>query len=40
MEALSVEDDGQGVAFNVFVYNVQPGVDIDYQTGESQRTEN
>ncbi len=40
MEVLSVEDDGQGVAFNVFVYNVQPGVDIDYQTGESQRREN
>lgn len=35
MEALSVEDDGQGVCFNVFVYNVQPGVVIDYATGES-----
>ena len=36
MEALSVEDDGQGVSFNVYVYNVQPGVVIDYATGESQ----
>jgi DNA-entry nuclease len=33
MEALSVEDDT--VCFNVFVYNVQPGVEIDYATGES-----
>ena len=36
MEALSVEDEGQGVSFNVYVYNVQPGVVIDYATGESQ----
>ena len=35
MEALSVEDDGAGVCFHVFVYNVQPGVVIDYETGES-----
>lgn len=33
MEALSVEDDGAGVCFNVFVYNCQPGVAIDYATG-------
>lgn len=35
MEARSVEDDGQGVQFCVFVYNVQPGVGIDYETGEN-----
>ena len=36
MEAYSVEDDGEGISFNVFCYNVQPGVIIDYLTGESQ----
>lgn len=35
MEAKSVEDQGEGVLFNVFVYNVQPGIQIDYATGES-----
>ena len=35
MEAWSVEDDGDGICFNVFCYNVQPGVAIDYATGES-----
>jgi DNA-entry nuclease len=35
MEAWSVEDDGEGVCFNVYCYNVQPGVVIDYATGES-----
>ena len=35
MEALSVEDKGEGVCFSVFCYNVQPGVVIDYSTGES-----
>ncbi len=35
MEARSVEDDGEGVCFSVYVYNVQPGVEIDYATGES-----
>jgi len=36
MEALSVEDNGKGVKFNVFVYNVQEGIEIDYKTGESK----
>lgn len=36
MEAWSVEDGGDGVCFNVFVYNVQPGIVIDYATGESR----
>ena len=35
MEAFSVEDEGEGVRFNVFVYNVQPGITIDYATGNS-----
>ena len=35
MEAYSVEDHGRGVSFHVFVYNVQPGIGIDYRTGES-----
>lgn len=36
IEACSVEDVGAGVCFNVFVFNVQPGVHIDYATGESR----
>lgn len=35
MEAESVEDQGADLSFNVYVYNVQPGVEIDYKTGES-----
>lgn len=35
MEAESVEDDGAGVKFNVFCYNIQPGIGIDYATGDS-----
>lgn len=38
MEAMSVEDGGEGICFNVFVYNAQPGVAIDYATGESTLT--
>ena len=37
MEGWSVEDGGEGVCFCVYAYNVQPGVDIDYATGESVR---
>ena len=40
MEALSVEDGGEGVRFNVYVYNAQPGVSIDYATGDSWLTGN
>ena len=39
MEAMSVEDRGEGVCFNVYVYNAQPGITIDYATGESWLTE-
>ena len=35
MEAWSVEDDGEGICFYVYVYNVQPGVQVNYATGES-----
>ena len=35
MESWSVEDNGQGIHFNVYCYNVQPGIVIDYATGES-----
>lgn len=36
IEAKSIEDDGKGVQFHVFVYNVQEGIEIDYQTGDSR----
>lgn len=39
MEAKSVEDNGAGILFNVFCYNVQPGVTIDYATGDSSLEE-
>ena len=35
MEAMSVEDGGEGVYFNVYAYNVQPGIGIDYATGDN-----
>lgn len=38
MEAYSVEDDGAGVSYNVFVYNAQPGIYIDYLTGMATST--
>ncbi len=36
MEARSVEDNGDGIFFCVFCYNVQPGIVIDYSTGDSR----
>lgn len=35
IEAYSVEDNGDGICFNVYIYNIQPGIEIDYSTGES-----
>lgn len=39
IEAYSIEDDGDGIEFNVFCYNVQPGIYINYKNGESTITE-
>lgn len=39
IEAKSVEDQGNGICFNVFCYNVQPHIIIDYATGESRLDE-
>ena len=36
MEAISVSDRGESICFNVYCYNNQPGVIIDYKTGESK----
>lgn len=38
MEALSMENDQDGICCNLFLYNVQPGIEINYATGESWRT--
>lgn len=35
MEAYSVEDSGEGINFEVYCYNVQPGIEINYQTGDN-----
>ncbi len=40
IEAYSVEDEGKGVCFNVFVYNVQPEIHIDYATVENWKVSN
>jgi DNA-entry nuclease len=39
LEAYSIEDDGEGICFNVYVYNVQPGITINYATGSSCLTQ-
>ena len=36
LEALSVEDNGVGIKFNVYIYNIQEGITIDYKTGDSK----
>lgn len=40
MEAYSVEDDGKGISFNVFVFNAQPGIKINYADGTSELIDN
>lgn len=40
IEGYSIEDKGEGICFNVFCYNVQPGITIDYLTGDSAEGEN
>lgn len=40
MEGYSVEDEGEGISFNVYCYNVQPQVTIDYATGNSKLDNN
>ncbi len=37
IEGYSIEDNGKGVCFNIYAYNVQPGIAIDYATGESHK---
>lgn len=39
IEALSVEDGGSGISFNIYAYNCHPQIEIDYTTGESHLTE-
>ncbi len=39
MEAYSVEDKGESLCFHVFIYNVQPGIVLDYSSGESRPSE-
>lgn len=36
IEAYSIEDHGEGICFNVYAYNIQPGIQINYATGESR----
>ena len=37
LEAYSVEDNGSGICFHVYLYNVHPGIEINYATGNSSR---
>ena len=39
IEAYSIEDSGEGICFYVYIYNIQPGIIIDYSTGESKLEE-
>ncbi len=37
MEAYSIEDNGDGVCFNVYCYNIQPGIKINYKNGNTRK---
>ncbi len=39
MEGYSIEDEGEGICFNVYCFNVQPGVEIDYSSGKNKSAE-
>ncbi len=39
IEAYSIEDNGKGIEFNIFVYNIQEGIEINYLNGESKLKE-
>ena len=36
IEAYSIEDEGKGICFNIYCYNVQPGIDLNYANGENE----
>ena len=38
IEAYSVEDDGSGISYNIYCFNIQPHITIDYATGDSYAT--
>ena len=38
MEAYSLEDEGKGIKFNIFIYNVQPQITINYKNGDNSKT--
>ena len=40
MEAYSIEDNGKGIKFNIFAYNIEPNVEIDYLNGENHLVSN
>lgn len=37
MEGMSVEDNGKAVSFNVYIFNVQPGYELNYKTGHAKK---
>ena len=39
IEAYSIEDEGKGISYNLFLYNVQPGIDLSYTNGENKQSD-